>query len=384
VGEFVQHEPCPSCQSSDGLARYDDNSAHCFVCKHNINIGGDIVEVDDTPAHGGDWTPIHGEVRELMHIGLREETLQKWRAKVGKKNGHPVHIYEQRDDNGKLVAQKFRDKDKNFTWIGNSKNPHLYGKWLWPKGGKYLTITEGEKDAHTMTQVFGVDKAYAVTSLPNGTGSVAQVIKLDYDYICSFGTVVLMFDMDEAGRQATEIACAMLPPDKVKIAKLPHKDANDVLMADGPGVLVKCFWDAERFTPAGIVAGTSFTREMLKKAVKPGFELPYPILQEKIMGIRKGEITMLTAGSGIGKSSWAREIAYLVNQNHNCKIGNIYLEETNAQTAQAYVALHNNVPLRKIMFNANALSDEQWDRGILEVVHKGGSLTTSAPSQATN
>lgn len=369
MGTFVQHEQCPDCGSSDGLARYDDNSAHCFVCKHNIKGDGNGVEPLNDDTDHDDWRPVPGDVREMMHVGLREETLRHWRCKVGLKGKTPVHIYEQRDDNGKLVAQKFRDKDKSFSWLGNSKNPHLYGKWLWPKGGKYLTITEGEKDAHSLSQAFGLK--YAVTSLPNGTGSVAQVIKLDYDYITSFDTIVLMFDMDEPGRAAIEVACAMLPIDKVKIAKLPHKDANEVLVQDGPGVLVKCFWDAERYTPAGIVAGTSFTRETLKKSIQPGYSLPYPLTNDKIMGLQKASITMLTAGSGIGKSSLAREIAYHLNTVHGCKIGNIYLEETNAQTAQAYVALHSNVPLRKVMFNTDALTDEQWDTGLKAVVHNG-------------
>lgn len=368
MGIFVQHEPCPSCSSSDGLARYGDNSAHCFVCHHNINSDGEEVEptIEEEPSG---WTPIEGHVQELMHIGLKEDTLEHWGYKVGKRHGKPVHIMESRDDNRKLIAQKFRTKDKEFSWIGNARNPPLYGKWLWPKGSKYITITEGEKDALSLSQAFGLK--YAVVSLPNGTGSVAKVIKRDYDYICSFDTIVLMFDMDDPGRTAIDVACEMLPMDKVKIAKLPRKDANEVLTEDGPGALIRAFWDAERYTPQGIVPGTSFTRDSLKKAVQPGFTLPYPQLQEKIMGLRKGEITMLTAGAGIGKSSWARELAYLLNQEHGCSIGNIYLEETNAQTAQAYVALHNNVPLRKIMFNASALSDEQWDAGLRDVVHRG-------------
>lgn len=368
VGTFIQHEPCPECSSSDGLARYEDNSAHCFVCHHNINSDGEAVEasIEEEPK---DWTPIEGHVQELMHIGLREETLQHWSYKVGRRNGQPVHIMESRDDNRQLVAQKFRTRDKEFSWIGDARNPSLYGKWLWPKGGKYITITEGEKDALSLSQAFGLK--YAVCSLPNGTGSVAKVIKRDYEYICSFENIVLMFDQDEAGRAALEVACELLPMGKVKIVKLKRKDANEVLTEDGPGDLIRAFWDAERYMPQGIVDGKTFTRDSLKKAVQPGFELPYPLLQEKVMGIRKGEITMLTAGSGIGKSSWARELAYMLNQTYGCKIGNIYLEETNAQTAQAYIALHSDMPLRKIMFNSDALSDEQWDRGLHDVVHNG-------------
>jgi Zn ribbon nucleic-acid-binding protein len=56
MGQFVQHEPCPACGSSDGLARYEDNSAHCFACKdYNEKGDGEPVEAltDDTLTRRG-------------------------------------------------------------------------------------------------------------------------------------------------------------------------------------------------------------------------------------------------------------------------------------------------------------------------------------------
>ena len=369
MGNFVQHEPCPECDSSDGLARYDDNSAHCFVCKHNIQGDGERVTELRDDDHGKDFTPVEGYVQALQHRGITEATCERWRYKVGEYRGSPAHIMECRDENRQLIAQKFRTKNEKGLWQGKSKNPPLFGKWLWPSGGKFLTITEGEIDAMSMSQANGLK--YAVVSLPNGTGSLAQVIKRDYEYICSFETVVLMFDMDGPGREAAEKACGMLPSGKVKIAQLPHKDANETLLQEGPGALVKAFWDAERWKPEGIVNGTEFTKERLKKACKAGYEMRYPVLNAKLMGLRKGEITMLTAGSGVGKSTLARELAYALNQDHGCKIGNIYLEETIDTTAQAYVAIHNNVPLAQVMFKPEVLTDAQWDEGLRAVVHNG-------------
>lgn len=317
--------------------------------------------------HDKDFHPAEGYVQALPHRGITEATCERWRYKVGEFHGKPAHIMESRDDNRQLIAQKFRTKDDKGLWHGKSKNPPLFGKWLWPAGGKFLTITEGEIDAMSMSQANGLK--YAVVSLPNGTGSLAQVIKRDYEYICSFETVVLMFDMDAPGREAAEKACSMLPSGKVKIAQLPHKDANETLIAEGPGTLVKAFWDAERWKPEGIVAGTEFTRERLKKARKAGYEIRYPALNAKLMGLRKGEITMLTAGSGVGKSTLARELGYALNQDHGCKIGNIFLEEDNATTAMAYVAIHNNAPLAQVMFKPEVLTDDQWDEGLRAVVH---------------
>jgi twinkle protein len=221
MANFVQHEPCPGCGSSDGLARYDDNSAHCFACKeYNEKGDGQRVERTYDDNENKDWTRVEGHYQALPAIGLDEATCRHWKYAVGElEDGTKCHIMESRDDNGKLIAQKFRTRETKGKWRGNAKNPPLYGKWLWPAGGKYLTITEGEKDALSLSKAFG--HKYPVTSLPNGTGSVKQVIKRDYEYIDSFENIVLMFDMDEPGRAAVEEALELLPAGKVKIAKLP-------------------------------------------------------------------------------------------------------------------------------------------------------------------
>jgi twinkle protein len=356
VGEFVQHEPCPECGSSDALARYDDNSAHCFACKANFK--GDGQQVEQTTTQPRDWTPVEGHVQALPNRGLKEETLKFAGFKVGKLGGKSVHIHESRDDKGQLVAQKFRDKDKKFSWIGDAKNPPLYLKWKWKPGGKFLTITEGEPDAHSYLQAF--DNKYPVVSLPNGTGSVEQVIKRDYEFITSFDNIVLSFDMDEPGQKALKIACEMLPPGKVKVVKLQHKDANDVLKADGPGALVKAFWSAETYRPDGIVTGADIKLEDLMQDTCAGYELPFPKLNEMMYGLRKGEITLLTAGSGIGKSTLLRQVVFGLHQQHSITAGNIYLEESNRKTAQGYIALDNSVPLGRLRRNKNILTPEQW------------------------
>jgi len=41
--EFVRHEPCPSCGSSDALGRYSDGHGHCFSCGHYEHGDGETV-----------------------------------------------------------------------------------------------------------------------------------------------------------------------------------------------------------------------------------------------------------------------------------------------------------------------------------------------------
>jgi twinkle protein len=353
VANFVHHEPCPKCLSSDAGARYDDNSFYCFACRHNIKGDGtELAQEPDTETKP--WTPLQGDVRELTNRKLREETCRLWGYKVCD-NLQVIDIRR----NGKLIAQKLRGAGKTFSWRGDSSKPQFMGQWLWNRG-KYLVITEGEIDAMSVSQA--MELKWPVVSLANGANSVEQQIKDNYEWLMGFENIVLMFDMDEPGQKASEEACALLPMGRVKVASLPHKDANEVLIKKGPGAIIKAFWDAKVWRPDGIVDGASvFTRERLKQGCPPGYPFEYPKLQEMTYGLRKAEITMLTAGSGIGKSTLARELAFELHQYHGLKIGNVYLEENNDTTARGYVALHAGVPLGKLQFQTDLITDEQWD-----------------------
>jgi twinkle protein len=79
-----------------------------------------------------------------------------------------------------------------------------------------------------------------------------------------------------------------------------------------------------------------------------------------IGGLKKGELTTFTAGSGVGKSTLAREIGYHLRSEHGLTVGNIFLEERTEKTMQGYVALDHNVPLSKLRKHPDILTPEQW------------------------
>ena len=304
-----------------------------------------------------------GEYSAIQKRGLTQETCEMWHYEVDREGGR--HIANYRDASGTLVAQKLRLPGKKFTIIGDGKNMPLYGQWLWGKGRRII-ITEGEIDALSMSQA--QNNKWPVVSLPNGAQSAASVLQTHYEWLDQFDTIVLMFDQDDPGRKAAQEAAAVLPVGKAHIAVLPHKDANETLLKDGPGALVSAQWNAKAWRPDGIVSGEDFTLDSLKQAVAQGYTLPWPALQEKILGLRKGELTLLTAGSGIGKSTWAREMAYHLHQVHGCSIGNVFLEEQTSTTAQAYVAVDNNVPLGRLRYKPDMLTDDQWQHSLQKVV----------------
>jgi len=361
---FLYHEGCPECGSRDNLARYADGSATCFGCKHweppTEGFEGKERRISDTPREFKT-----GVYADLNDRGLTRETLEKWGYQVNV--DEKCHIANFRDEHGNHTHQKIRKAGKKFSTIGGPDLP-LYGIWLWGGGGKSITITEGEIDALSVSQAF--KHKYPVVSLPNGVDSI-EALSRAYEYLDKFETIVLMFDQDKQGRKAAGEAAALLPVGKVKIAVLPHKDANEVLVKDGVAAIVQAFWNAKEWRPDGIVDGATFTREMLKTAAVKGFELiRTPVLQERLGGLRKGEVTLFTAGSGIGKSTILRQLSYDLHQMHDLSFANIFLEEKNVTTAQAYVALDNKVPLRRIRQDPDILSDDAWDASIEKLMQR--------------
>jgi twinkle protein len=366
MGQFLRHEPCPACGSKDGLARYVAGDAHCFSCNANFRSADDAQPIQQ----GGSKTTefLKGEAVAIPERKLTQETCEKWGYWVGTdQKGSKVHIANYRNDVGVRVAQKIRGANKAFSVVGDGKKLPLYGQWLWPSGGKFCTVTEGEIDALSMSQA--MNNKWTVVSLPHGAQSAAKALGDQLEWLSQFEHIVLCFDMDKPGRAAVEEACKVLPQGRVKVMNLPRKDASDVLVKLGPEALVDAFWKARDWRPDGIIAGTEITVEKLTTAVAKGYDLPYPIANSMLMGIRKREITLLTAGTGIGKSTLAREWAYLLSQGHGCKIGNVFLEESNEKTAQAYIAVHNNVALKDLRYNPSILPDAVWASSLKDVVH---------------
>ena len=365
MGDFIRHEPCGNCGSSDALARYDDGSAHCFSCHHNERADGTVIEQTTTSS----WTPIQGYYAALTVRGITEETCRKCDYQRGSlADGAPVHIQLIKDQHGRMIDQKTRDKSKNFRWLGGSKYQGIIGSWSWPEKGKSVVITEGEIDRMSVSQAF--DNKWATGSLPNGASSVKKALLADWDRLMRFETIVLCFDADAPGQAALQEACEVLPVGRVKVMGLPAdvKDANEALLTHGPAAIARAYWDAKPYRPDGIVEGSAITKERIKAKRKMGYDLPWPDLNSKLMGLRKGEITMLTAGSGIGKSTFARHIAYHLQQKHGLKIGSVYLEESIETTAAAYVGLHLGVPLKNLLANPECISDQQWDSALADTL----------------
>lgn len=299
--EFVSHVPCPSCGSSDANSLYTDGHQYCFACETYTHGDGDEpIPSKRRPRVAGDLIQ-GGDYVALPDRCLTEATARKWGYRRTKDNrGKWCLVQDVYDPEGtSVVAQKLRYPDKQFAVLGNMKAAGLVGQHLWRDAGKRVCITEGELDAASLSQAF--DHKWPVVSLKNGCSSAAKDVAAQLEWLNRFEEVVLVFDMDEPGQKAAREAAAKLPPRKAKIARLPLKDASDMLKAGRQKELIDATWSAKEYRPDGVVTIADVREEAIKPA-KTGLPWCLPALTQVTYGRRWGEAVALGAGTGVGKT----------------------------------------------------------------------------------
>jgi twinkle protein len=200
---------------------------------------------------------------------------------------------------------------------------------------------------------------WPVVSLQNGadkSGKSARVaIQKSLEFVTSFDKVIFMFDMDEVGQIAATECAKLCKPGQAHIASLPFKDPNECHLNGQGKAVISAIWDAKEYRPDGIVNASDLWERVSVEKENHCVEYPWPALNGKTRGARKGELVVLTAGSGVGKSAVVREIAHdLMNKGQT--VGMIMLEENIERTALGMMGLHLNHPLH---LNRGDFSQEQ-------------------------
>jgi twinkle protein len=339
------HVACPACGSSDGASINADGSTYCFVCSV-LTPGTEGIEVIEPIAPTAPDTSFIKAFNTGVPVSVSERRITKTTMeKYGTVRDNGKYYFPYYDKDSVLVAAKVRPVDrKDFSAVGNWKAATLYGQNLFPSGGKYLTITEGEFDALAAFQMTG--SKWPVVSIRNGAASALKDCKANYEYINSFETIVVCFDGDEPGIKAAK-EVAELFGSKCKIFKpMPDlKDACDWLSASKEAQFVDRWWRAEQFVPDGIVSGSSLWDVVSEPVAKADCLYPWDGLNSLSGGIRKGELVTITAGSGLGKSQVLRELAWHLIQNTDANLGMMFLEESVRKTALSMMSMAANTPL---------------------------------------
>ncbi len=339
--KYIKHIPCEACGSSDANSLFDDGHQYCFACETYVAGDGTTTKVSKKP--------MNKELKfydSATYLSIVDRSITSTTCiAFGVKQDNGKHYYPYYNPDGSMVAIKTRSvEDKAFSVAGDFKDATLFGQNLFAKSGRYLTICEGELDALAAYQMQG--SKYPCVSIRSGASGALKDCKAQYEWIDSFENIVLAFDADEPGQKAAQ-AVAELFGGKVKIMKhrTGYKDACDYLENNASKEFVDTWWGAESYIPDGIVQGNSLWDMVSAPIEKADCDYPYEALNKLTYGIRKGELVMVTAGSGLGKSQFLREIVWHILNKTTDNIGLMFLEEGVRKTARSLMSLAINKPI---------------------------------------
>ena len=352
--EFIRHEPCSTCGSSDANSVYTDGHSYCFACQTYVAGDNQHTQQMQTDVN------FKGSAQRLQKRRISEKVCQLY--KIYRDESYLRFPYF--DSNGRLKGFKVKTKSKDFKYEGETTNT-LFGQHLFPNKGKRIVITEGELDAASCYEA--MDK-WPMVSLPHGAAGAKKDIQKQIPFLQGYEEIILFFDKDDAGRKATEQVADLLPQGTVKIAHLaePYKDASDALQNNDAEAIRRAIWDAKPYSPDGIVDGKSLLE--LVTTPSPPCDHKYNLegLQDKTHGIRYGELTTITAGTGQGKSTFCRQLATdLLNSGE--RVGYIALEESNRRTALGLMsvavgkALHLGEHEHEVLQDAYDTTISNWN-----------------------
>ena len=183
--------------------------------------------------------------------------------------------------------------------------------------------------------------------IKRGAQSAVKDIKESIEYVESFDNIVICFDKDKQGVEAAKKVASIIKPRKAKIVTLPngYKDANDMLNKGKYQEFTKAWWDAQVYTPSGIIRVSEKQKDFLNRDKKQSVPYPWEGLNKKLIGLRAGELVTLTGGTGLGKSSITRELEHwLVNQTQD-NVGIIALEEDWRRTVDGIMSIEADARL---------------------------------------
>ena len=419
--DFLKHLPCKSCGSKDNVAVYSKGPCKCLGCgvlysqlevlKLNEEYD-DLYIYDNILSYNKDNTSnskpkesifdkiyyspsdtdsniIHSS-NELLSIsklpckGFNDRgisvTVAKFfevKSKVDSISGNIIaHYYPYGIK--EISGYKVRDIPKRFSIVGKvNSSTGLFGQSKFPPGGKRLVITEGELDTLTVAEAFleHYRVIYPVVSLPSSTG-MKTLINVR-DWVRTFDEVILLFDKDEAGDKATREACKIIGLGKVKIGILTAKDPSEQYLTKGIKNLLISIWNATLWSPASIVSGEKLWEHFSKRKDIPC--IPYPPcvqgLNNRIFGMRLGEIDLFVSGTGSGKSTLMREIQLHIQSTTEEPQGLISLEESPGDTVYIYLSMYAKRDIVSLSDKEQRkLFDEVFASGRIKLLDHHGSL----------
>lgn len=288
------------------------------------------------------------ELDQTVHLeylpwrGISKKTMEFYDVKTEIENGRPKALRIPWP-NGRTQLRSI--SDKVFITAGEASTPErsLFGMGRFASGGKAITITEGALDAMSAFEMMGEYPFVSVTS----ASTAKKDVSLAYDFVNSFDRIYLALDSDGPGREAAKSIAELFDFNKVYVVELDPglKDANAYLTSGKQKEFVRAWWGAKRFMPEGILSSFSeFDRIIDEDVKKESTPYPWERLQEMTYGFRTGEVILVKAMEGIGKTEIFRALEYHVLKKTDANVGIIHLEESKSRSIKGLAGYELQAP----------------------------------------
>lgn len=271
------------------------------------------------PAAGGvRLTECNTPVMDYLTGERRLDPIVVVKAKVCETDDAQTIVFpfiEKVDGKDVCVHRKYlnlaREDGKKKSWTTKDTKRCLYGKNLISDTDASVVICEGEIDALSWNSW-----SIPAVSIPMGVSDM-EWVDLDWEWLARFEKIYVSTDMDEPGRAAAQEICKRLGLHRTYIVELPHKDANDCLVAGVKREEMLSFLAAAKGVELDeIKRPSAFRSEVMEHysqdPTQVGFPTPWtPSLPWRV---RKGELTVLSGFSGHGKTQGLNQLMlHLIN-----------------------------------------------------------------------
>lgn len=390
MANFVRHEECSECGSSDGKAVYEDGSSHCFVCEFTIlseeykekarskktQLSRKVVNKESSNMEIKPSITQDKNTEIKSQTGVDTRNYRGIRSAVSKQFG-VRYEYSEEDDVIKsfypctrgyeLSGYKVRKHPKDFSlhYGATGKDCELFGQFKFKTSNNIVLIVGGEHDCLAAFQMLSdaqKNKQYdpvAVVSPTVGETGAHKQIQAQYAFFNQFKKCIIAMDSDEAGDAAVEKIAKVLPRGKVYVMKMRRKDPNSYVwdkqtnrVVGAEQEFVNDFWGAQPYTPAGVYASTSLYKAALDRMDLEMISLPPFMKRAAEMlgnGLVKNEITLILAKTSIGKTTLMSALTrHLALNEPNEVIGVLSLEADAGKFSQNMLSYHLQTPLHRM------------------------------------
>jgi hypothetical protein len=287
--------------------------------------------------------------------GIRKETNVFFgvRYEYDEETGKPFRQYVPTTIDGELAGYKTRTYPKDFSYhVGiTGADCDMIGEFRFKTHKKMVLIVGGEIKMLTAYQMLEDNRisrgkdydSVAVVSPSIGESGAYKQVQKRYEFFNQFEKIIVCMDADEAGEEATEKICAVLPKGKAFVMKMRHKDADTYIAKNDERAFITDFWNARPWVPAGIVGSGDLGDKMLAEAALK--KIPFPEWMHELNtmtagGVGLGRIVNIGAASGIGKTTIVDTLVYHWAFNSPYLMGVVSMELNAGQYGLSMLSRH--------------------------------------------